>query len=283
MYNFPCSLNDFAVKLCQGFTAAAKALPAGYRLEQKAGTNFSDPTALNTLIQTSLALKPAGMIVFSDGPASAVPVLTRACNEGVKVFITDSNMPTLQCRTELLETDNYGAGVTAAKWLLAHPPRTKLIGLVTAPPGTFASDDSRLAGFRATVQAKGYETVVVTSSPDIASTRTAVTNMLTAHPSMSAIFSVTGFFGSGVVQGMIGSHRMNIEHITMDGNLPNDVLIPNKGVTMDLAQDPFLEGTMSVANMVKVLSGHKVPALVLLPTLVVDKTNVKQFIASGKV
>ncbi len=281
MYNFPCGLNDFTVKLCQGFDAAAAHWAAGYQVEQKAGTTFTDPTSFNTLIQTSLALKPAAIIAFSDGPASAVPVLTRACQLGVKVFIIDSNMPTLHCRLELLETNNYGAGLKAADWLLAHPPASKLIGLVSGLPGQFASDDARLAGFRSTVQGHGYKTVEVTTNGDIQATRTAVTNMLTANPQMSAIFSDTGFFGDGVVQAMIGSHRMNIEHITMDGNLPDVRLIPNKGVTMDLAQDPYVEATEAVANMVKVLSGQKVPSLVLLPTLAVDSSNVKAFMAAG--
>jgi ABC-type sugar transport system substrate-binding protein len=280
VHGFSCATNDFTVKMCAGFQAAAKLLPSGYVLEQKSGTNFADQTALNNLIQTSLLLHPAGVIVFSGGPAAQVPVLTRACKQGAKVFILDSDMPKLTCRTELLETNNYQAGVTAAQWLIAHPTKSKQVGVVNFPPGQFTSNDARLAGFRATVDKAGYSIVqTVSSSGDISQTRSLVTNMLVAHPSIGAIFSTTDFFGAGTVQAMKAEQKMNIEQVTIDGDVQEAKLIPNGGINADIAQDPYGEATQAVSNMVKALGGQSVPKLVTMPTLVVDAGNVKQYVA----
>jgi ribose transport system substrate-binding protein len=279
---FSCNTVDFTVKLCEGWNAAAKKLPAGFTFQHKAGTDFTDQTALNNLIQTGLELQPAGVIVFSGGPAAQVPVLTKACQQGAKVFILDSNMPTLHCKSELLETNNYEAGVNAAKWLLKHPPKSKEVGIVGFPPGQFNSNDSRNKGFRAGLAGSGYKVVAtVTTSGDIQKTRDAVTNMLTAHPNIGAILSLTDFHGDGTTQAMISDHRLDITHLTIDGNMEAVKKIPNKGVTADTAQNPYMEGYLAVMNMVKLLQGKTVAVHVYIPTKVIDAANAGKYIAAG--
>src|SRR3954451_17369062 len=75
--SFPCGLNEGTAGMCAGAKAAGKELPPGYQLRIKTGVNYADNQAFNNLIQTSLQLKPAGMIVFPAGPAAQTPVMNQ--------------------------------------------------------------------------------------------------------------------------------------------------------------------------------------------------------------
>src|SRR5579862_2929301 len=79
LVGFACGFNDFAKSMCQGFAAGGKELGSDYTVEVKTGVDYADQSAFNNLIETSLQLNPAGIIVFPGGPAAQVPVLKRAC------------------------------------------------------------------------------------------------------------------------------------------------------------------------------------------------------------
>jgi ABC-type sugar transport system substrate-binding protein len=276
---FPCGLNDYAKSLCAGFADVKRYLPPGFTLQLKTAINFADTTAFNNLIQTSQQLNPGGLIVFPDGPAAQVPVLKQACARGIKIIIIDNPVTGLGgCQSSFLAANNEQLGVNVGKWLLAHPPSSKDVGIVTFPPGQTASTDARVKGFTKTVEAAGYR-VVATVNTDLTldKTRTGVTNMLTAHPSLGAIFSTVDSIGDGTAQAV---GRRKVVQLTVDGALSSVKRIPG-GLSADAAQDPYWLAKQSVLTMVRVLQGQKVAPLSYEPTQVVDQTNVKAYIAAG--
>src|SRR6185436_14107049 len=181
--SFPCGLNEYATNLCEGARDAARELPAGFGFDIKTGVNYSDNVAYNNLIQTSLQLRPAGLILFPAGPAAQTPIINRACDEGVKIIIIDSPATGVRCQSSFIGADHEQLGVESGRWLIEHPPAGKEVGVVTQPPGEYASTDARVEGFTDTVEAAGYR-VVATAVTDLSldRTRTGVTNMVTAHP-----------------------------------------------------------------------------------------------------
>jgi hypothetical protein len=91
----------------------------------------------------------------------------------IKVFILDSDIPNLTCRTGPLHTDNAPAGVTTAQWLLAHPPASKSASS-TSRPGSSRRTAPGSKGCADTVQATGFQVVAVaTSDGSIEKTTTA--------------------------------------------------------------------------------------------------------------
>ncbi len=280
--SFPCGLNSYATELCAGVQAEAKSLPAGFKVEIKTGINYADTSAYNSLIQTSEQLHPAGMILFVNGPAAQTPYINQACAAGTKIILIDSPATGVKpgCQSSFIGTNHYQLGVEDGKWLIAHPPSSKQVGIVTQPPGEYASTDARVRGFTQTVTAAGYQvgaTAITNLSLD--TTRTEVTNMLTAHPNLGAIFSANGAMGEGTEQALKNNHR--IVQLSLDGFLNDIPSVINGTISADAAQNPYAEGATAVHYMAEVLQGKKVPPLTYTPSEVVTKQNAKTYLAEG--
>lgn len=271
--SFPCSLVPGTQLVCNGAEAAK--LPPGYKLKIKTGVNYADNQAFNNLIQTSLQLRPAGLIVFPAGPAAQTPVLNQACDQGVKVVVLDSPATGVKCQASLVGADHFKLGEIMGQWLAKHPAASKQVGIVTQPPGEYASTDNRVKGFAHAAEAAGYQ-VVATAITNLSldQTRTEVTNMMTAHPEIGAVFSANGPMGAGTAQALRNNRQ--VTQLTLDFDPANVMPLLNGSLGAVGDQHPYEEGVLAVETMVKVLQGEKVPANVHTPLTVVDKTNAKQ-------
>lgn len=279
LMGFPCGLNAFATALCNGFDKAGEELPVGYDLQVKTGTDYSDNNGFNNLIRTSLQLKPAGIVIFPGGSAAQAPVLKQACEQGIKVIVIDTPITGVDCQSSFVGADHHQLGVDLGKWLIANPPSSKEIGSVSLPPGQTPSNDARVKGFTDTVEAAGFN-VVATAVTDLSldKTRTEVTNMLTAHPNIGTVFSANDAMGDGAAQAIADS---KIVQISMDGSLSSVSRVQGGSLKADIAQDPFGVGQLSIETMVKVLQGQEVQKEVYSDSLVVDSTNVDDYIKAG--
>jgi len=275
--SFPCALNEPIQEVCAGAKAAQ--LPPGYKLQIKTGVDIADNTAFNNLIQTSLQLRPNVLIVFPAGPAAQTPVLNQACAKGVKVVILGSPAEGVKCQSTHVGQDDIEAGALVGRWLVKHPPKSKEVGIVTQPPGEFTSTDNRVKGFTQVVTAAGFK-VVATAITDLTldRTRTEVTNMLTAHPKIGAIFSANGPMGQGTSQALKGRH--GIEHVTLDFDSTNVKPIENGSLSAVTNSHAYEFGKLAVETAVKVLQGERVPPKVNGPLSIVDKANVQQELKS---
>ncbi|ROS43971.1 sugar ABC transporter substrate-binding protein [Amycolatopsis thermoflava] len=278
--SFPCQLNDYATRLCDGVNEAAKSLPAGFRVDVKTGVNYGDNVAFNNLIQTSVQLRPAGLIVFPSGPAAQTPVLNQACARDIKVIIIDSPADGVKCQSSFVGANHRQLGELAGQWLVAHPPAGKEVGVVALPPGQYTSNDDRVKGFTETVEAAGYQVVAdVTTDLGLDSTRRGVTNMVTAHPGLGAVFSANSQIGQGTAQALKGNRQ--VVQLTADGSLTNVPSILDGTISADAAQDPYGMGRTAVEYMVKVIQGQEVPPITYTRAEVVDKDNAQAYLQAG--
>lgn len=281
---FACGFNSYASQLCAGVKAAGKSLSPRYAVQIKTGTNYADATAYNNLLETSYQLRPSGVIGFVDGPAAQTPTLRSGCAKGIKMILIDSPATGMgSCQSSFVGSDHYGMGVLDGKWLIAHPPASgsKEVGIVTQPPGEYASTDARVRGFETTVKAAGYKVVATVVVTDLGSDKNVslVTNLVTAHPQLGAIFSANGPMGDATTQALRGNHA--IVQLTLDADASSIQGVLHGQVAANVAQDPFAEGRLAVTYMANVLAGKKVPKLIHTPSMVVDRSNVRRFIAKG--
>jgi ribose transport system substrate-binding protein len=279
---FACDLNDYASNLCKGAEEAARSLPHNYTLQIKTTIDYTDVPAFNSMLQTSLQLNPTGLMVFPNGPAAQTPVLNEACARGVKVVFVDTAATGVRCALTRISSPNEQLGADSAKWLIAHPPASgsKEVAIVSQKPGEFASNDERVTGFTRTVEAAGYKivaTLVTTNALD--QTRGLVTNALTAHPHLGAIFSANGPMGDGTSQALKGNK--NVVHMTLDGNVSDVKNILAGTASENTAFSSFRIGELAVRYVADAIAGKQVPKLAYAPTEVVDATNAKQYIAAG--
>jgi ribose transport system substrate-binding protein len=278
--NFPCGLNGFAKNLCAGFEAARAELPADYTFDLKSGVQFTDTVALNNLIENSIQLDPAGLIIFPNGPVAQVPVLKKACATGISIIVIDNAVEGLgACQSSYIATDSYRMGVQLGEWLIAHPPRNKEVGIVTFPRGQFASDDARVDGFIKTIEPAGYEVVATVYTDDsMDKTRTLVTNMITANPDIATILSTSEPANRGT---HLAITDPGILQLTVDGLPDSAARIKAGELRADALQNPFSMAQLSVVSIVKLLEGTDVPAEIVPDSVVLDASNVDAFVEGG--
>jgi ribose transport system substrate-binding protein len=279
---FPCGLNNFATDMCNGVKAAAKQSPAGYTLQIKTAVNYNDQQSFNNLVQTSLQLKPAGILAFANGAAAQTPYLNQGCAQGVKVIFLDTAGKGVKCQVSFVTAPNDQMGAADAKYLIAHPPKngSKQVIVVSQQPGLFNSNDERVAGFEQALKGGGYQVVqTVLTTNDLTQTRTAVTNAVTAHPNVGAIFSANGPMGDGTKEALRNNHT--IVQLTLDGAATDIPDVLNGTVAADTAQSPYQDGFMGAQLMIKALGGQKIPALQQTPIEVVDNANAQAYLNAG--
>ena len=279
---FPCGLNDFAKDMCDGAKAAAEDFPAGYSLQVKTAANYNDQGAFNSLVQTSLQLKPAGLLVFANGAAAQTPFLNQGCEQGVKVIFVDTAGTGVKCQISFVTAPNKEMGAAAAEYLVEHPAPggSRKVIVVSQQPGLFNSNDERVAGFKETVEAAGYEVAqTVVSSNDVTQTRTGVTNAVTAHPDVEAVFSANGPMGNGTEQALLDKPK--VIQLTMDGNAADVPSIVEGKVAANVAQSPYQDAKVAAELMVKALEGGSVPELVHTSIKVIDKSNAQAYLDAG--
>jgi ABC-type sugar transport system substrate-binding protein len=282
LVGFACGFNDFAKSMCQGFAAGGKEIGSDYAVEVKTGVDYADQPSFNNLIETSLQLNPAGIIVFPGGPAAQVPVLKRACAKGIKIIIIDNPVDGLgDCQSGYVAADHYGLGASLGEWLKAHPASTKEVGIVTLPPGQYASNDARVEGFKKAAEAAGYQiAATVVTDLTLDKTRTLVTNMLAGHPHISAVMSANGAMGSGTAQAISDP---DITQLTLDGEGDSLKRLLAGARRADALQDPYNLARLAVVNMAKLLHGESIPATIHTQARLLDATNVKDYLAeTGK-
>jgi ribose transport system substrate-binding protein len=279
---FACGLNSYGEQLCAGVQAEAKKLQ-GFKVEIKTGTNYADTTAYNNLLQTTYQLKPGGVIGFVDGPDANTPTLLAGCKAGIKVVLIDSPAKGMgKCQSSFVGSDHYGMGVADAQYLIKHPPSgcSKQFAVATQPPGEFASTDARVSGFEKTMKKAGWKLVATSANDDVLNdVQTAVTNVITAHPTLCAVFGANGGEGDGAIPAL-ASHP-GIALVTLDGDTAGLQGIKNGTVLADTVQDPYAEGRLAVENLAKVIEHQKVPAVVYTPMEVVTKANLATYLKKG--
>jgi ABC-type sugar transport system substrate-binding protein len=281
-FPFACGLNQYAQDLCQGATAEARDLPAGDKFEIKTGTNYEDTSAFNSIIQTSLQLHPSGLIIFPNGTAAQTPVLNQGCSQGVNVIFVDSSANGVKCEKSFVTVSAYEEGELDGEYLVAHPPspNSKQVAVVEQQPGLFSSNDLRVKGFEQTVEKAGYKVVAsVVGSNEVSQTRGLVATMYEAHPNLAGVFSANPYLGDGTELGLKGDKGV-VQ--TMIGGLKADMpAIENGTVGANAADDPYAEGVYAVKYLLDLSEGKSVPKTHLVPTEVITKANVHQYLKAG--
>lgn len=279
---FNCGMSGYTQSICDGFEAGAAELPEGFTFEHRAGTDITDQDAVNNLIQTATQLEPAGLIVFTNSPAAQVPMTTAACDAGVKVIILDSDQPTLECESSLIQTDNVAAGTQAGEWIAEHADGGTEVAVVSFPAGQYIGPDDRVAGMTEAIEAAGMKVVATVGADDnIESTRSRVENLLQSQPNLTAIFSGNDGIGAGVSAALEATGRAgSVLHVSVDGDLGAVERIP-ASLSADVAQNPFAMAKESVLAMARLLQGEDIEERIAVPTLVVDETNRQEYIDNG--
>ena len=213
-------------------------------------------------------------ISATDHTALVAPV-RRAMKAGIPVTVFDSGLDITGYVT-FVATDNYGAGVTAARKLaeLVHG-RGKVAELMHKPGGMSTGDRER--GFEATM-AQEFPSIQVVDRrygmADRAKSRDAAENILTAHPDLDGMFASAEANSLGAMQAIEARGRSGkIKLITFDFSDEHVAALKAGTINVMLVQDPYRIGYEAVRSLVMKLNGEQPPHQIDLKARIIVKED----------
>ena len=213
-------------------------------------------------------------ISATDHTALVAPV-KRVIETGIPVTVFDSGMD-LKGIVTFVATDNYGAGVTAARKLaeLVHG-QGKVAELMHKPGGMSTGDRER--GFDDTM-AKEFPKIQVVDRrygmADRAKSRDVAENILTAHPDLDGIFASAEANSLGAMQAIKARNMSGkIKLVTFDFSDEHVAALKDGTINVMLVQDPYRIGYEAVRSLVMKLNGQTPPQQMDLKARVIVKED----------
>jgi ribose transport system substrate-binding protein len=200
------------------------------------------------------------------------------------VLIMVQDVPKMTNKVAFVGTDNKAAGKVAADWMLAQFNAGKMpsnqVGILRSPPGITSTDD-RAAGFKAALAGSPLKVVseLAPACNDSADARSAMADMLTAHPKLGGVFSVCDIIATGAARVLLAKGRDAIAHASIDASKQGvEAIIQHKGIDAEVAQHLLRVGQSSVTTLAEALQGKSVPANVDTGTDLVTEANASSYL-----
>jgi ribose transport system substrate-binding protein len=280
----PRAFNDVTRAWSNGFDAATQQLGDAVTVQQKNTSKVEpDAGAYLSFIRSALVQRPDGIVVVPNNAAAMTAGLQRIAAQGTKVLIMDQDVPKMSGKVAFVGTDNSAAGGVAARWMLeqqkaGHMPSNE-VGILGAPPGISSIDD-RTAGFKEALQGSGLKVVseLAPACNDSADARSAMADMLAAHPKLGGVFSVCDVIATGAARALQAQHR-DLAHVSIDASKQGvELMLEHKGIDAEVAQHLLKVGQASVATLADALRGKQVPAKVDTGTDLVTEANARDYL-----
>ena len=218
------------------------------------------------------------MILAPQWTGMEIPVQA-AVNEGVVIVNFDIDIAVEGVYK--ITGDNYGMGVESAKYIVE---RVGTEGTVVALPVPTSGSVSelRMAGFNDTIKEIAPNLTVIEYAT--AFTRDAgladMADILVKNGKIDAVFSLDDETSIGALQAIADAGRTDIKAITGGGGCQDyfNIIAATEGIDACSALYSPLMVKDCVDVALAVLNGETVEAVKVIPTTIVDKTNVGEFI-----
>ena len=239
----------------------------------------------NALMDDLVAGGTDAIMISSADPKNSIDAFNRIAAQ-VPLFTTDSDAPQSD-RIAYLGSSNVAAGVQAGEIAVkALSDGGKCMGFV----GFLGADNAieRIAGFRQAVEGSGIELVDVRGDDvDFARARSNVDDVLAANPDIDCMVGFYSYNPPKIYEALQAAGKLGqVTVIAFDEDPVTLGAVREGSFAGTVVQDPYQWGYQGMHLMADYLEGDKskVPAdgLIIVPTQVIDKSNVDEFEAVVK-
>ena len=232
-----------------------------------------------------LARGVAGISISVDDAPHAIEELNKVADKAV-LFTTDSDAPQSK-RVAYIGTDNVAAGVSAGEQIKKSLPNGGKIMLFV---GTLDADNARerVEGIRKTLAGSKVEIIDVrTDQVDFAKAKSNVEDTLTKYSDVALLAGLWSYNTPEIYDAVKSAGKCGkVKIVGFDEDARTLRGISEGCVDSTVVQQPYEFGYQSMTGLIKVINGDKswIPAngLVIIPTRVIDKSNVTDFAAMMK-
>src|SRR6201995_5307324 len=252
--------------------------------------DFKYPEQSSAAIQTRLmddlvAAGVSGIMVSAVDPKTMGDALDRIGKQ-VALFTTDSDAPKSN-RVAYIGSSNTDAGKQAGEIMLkALPNGGKCVGFVGLPGADNARE--RIEGFKETIKGSKIELVDVRAD-DIDQTRAKrnVEDTITARPDINCMVGFYSYNTPRIFEALKEAGKLGkVTIIGFDEDAITLGGVKEGTIVGTVVQQPYEWGYQGMKDMAKYIEGDKsfVPSngLMIIPTKIIDKSNVDDFWAELK-
>jgi ribose transport system substrate-binding protein len=239
----------------------------------------------NALMDDLVAAGTDAIMISSVDPKTSIGAFNKIAAQ-VPLFTTDSDAPDSD-RIAYLGSSNTDAGIQAGEIAVkALPDGGQCMGFV----GFLGADNAveRIAGFRQAVEGSGIELVDVRGDDvDFARARSNVDDVLAAMPEINCMVGFYSYNPPKIYEALQASGKLGeITVIAFDEDPITLGAVREGSFAGTVVQDPYQWGYQGMHLMADYLNGDTsgVPedGLIIVPTKVIDQSNVDAFEAELK-
>ena len=218
------------------------------------------------------------MILAPQWTGMEIPVQA-AVNEGIVIVNFDIDIAV--DGVYKVTGDNYSMGVESAKYIVERVPADGTVIALPVPTSGSVSE-LRMAGFNDTIKEIAPNLTVIEYATMF--TRDAgltdMADILVKNGKIDAVFSLDDETSIGALQAIADAGRTDIKAITGGGGCQDyfNIIAATEGIDACSALYSPLMVKDCVDVALAVLNGETVEAVKVIPTTIVDKTNVGEFI-----
>ena len=221
------------------------------------------------------------MIILPGNGTLLTPICERIYDSGCKTIILDRGIESSKY-TALVMGDNYGGGVNAARLLGQKLGGSGDVAVLRSYTG-IPIDVERYSGFKDTIE-KEYPGIRIIVEGDGEFNREAglraMTNILPGYPKIDAVYAQDDESALGALTAINNARRTDIKYITGFGGTRDTYAKFEARDPQYIASMSYFPGMGAdgVEMAVRILKGVSFPKDTILGSVVVDSSNVRDFI-----
>ena len=275
--SLPPANNSWQAKMRQVIDEAVKLHPDYTWVVRNA---VDDNDQLNQLT-TFLNDRYDAMIILPGNGTLLTPICERIFDSGCKTVILDRGIESTKYTAEV-KGDNYGGGVNAARVLGARLGGVGDVVVLRSYIG-IPIDIERYEGFKDTA-AREFPGIRIIAEADGEFNREAgqraMNSILPAHPRIDAVYAQDDETALGALAQINNANRRDIRFITGFGGTRDTYARFEANDPVYIASMSYFpsQGADAVEMAVRILKGGTFPKQTVLASVVVDATNVREFI-----
>lgn len=243
----------------KGFEDAAEALNVS--VEYRGATQY-DLHEQITVLEQIIARKPAGIALSAINPQELSATINKAVEAGIPVVLFDSGAVTSKAYS-FLATDNYNAGMTAARKMAELLNGKGKVAVITQP--NQMNHQERTKGFTAAIRNEYPDMQVVAvedGKGDQFASGKAASDILNKYPDVKGIFATQANGAVGIGDVILGRHlEEQVKVIGFDTDKGTLDMIKRGVVSATMAQGTWQMGYWSLQFLFHVKHGLVHPAV----------------------
>jgi ribose transport system substrate-binding protein len=276
--------NPYFQAMQQGIEAQAKT--QGVALTLQAAQSTSDTTGQADKLQALAQQNYNCYIVNPISQTNLIQPLLPISQAKKTIINIDSPIDPSAAQTANVQissyigTDNISAGKTGAQEMTTLLPNGGTVALVGGIAGDTTSQQ-RLNGFQQGLPTNIHVVQTVAANWDRPTALTDATNILRAHPDLSAFFVANDDMALGVSRAISDASKQGqIKVVSVDGIQDALKAIQAGQLSATVSQYPYTVGAMGIEACKAAAAGKKLPSNVPAPIQVITSSNASQALSS---